>query len=238
MWWIMDTLWQNWKLDHLPAHEAKQRDSFPRHGVSSSTAPLSPTVWTELGWARLCQASFSSYTAREDLHSAASCTVPQLHVFFLQIHVRTTCPFIPFVFVCVQATGFQCVKLWLWAAVAGWPAEAVCWVGQCSSCRHLRLPQPPAGQICGNTDCWGAQLWYGEKKPKFPLSNVCWHLQPRDSHVFWWVWMIGVWGYFWCWSVLPLTVGVETGPVVSVETLRAATLTALSLLNRLLKPYC
>lgn len=162
--WIMDTLWLNWKLDQLP--EDRPSREIVSHGmkrVSSSMAPLSPTVWTELR-----QASFSSWTARVDFHNTVACTTPQFHVFFLYnscVDYMLISPLFVCVCafcLCVQATGFQCTELWLWAAVAGWPAEAVCWVGQCSGRCHLWLSQPPAGQIGGNTDCWGAQLWYKE----------------------------------------------------------------------------
>lgn len=71
---------------------------------------------------------------------------------------------------CIQAAGFQRVKLWLWAAVAGWPAEAVRRVGERPGCCNLRLPEPTAGPVCGNAHCWRAQLWYGRENQ---ISYVC-----------------------------------------------------------------
>lgn len=98
-------------------------------------------------------------------------------VFSYMVPLSPSCPFrhahlalLACMCISRQATGFQRIKLWLWAAVAGWPAQAVRRVRQRSGCCHLWLPQPAAGQICGHPNCRGTQLWYGEKKqPPHPI---------------------------------------------------------------------
>lgn len=116
----MDTLWLNWKLDQLP--EDRPSREIVSHGmerVSSSVAPLSPTVWTEL-----CQASFSSWNwVGFSQHccmynSTVTCLVPVL------FYVWTTCPFLSIICLCVRffcvfrrldsnALNCDCELLWL-----------------------------------------------------------------------------------------------------------------------------
>lgn len=104
----------------------------------------------------------------------------------------------------------------------------------------LRLLPPVTTPAACRADRW--QHWLlrssivvWREKPEFPLSNVCWHFENRDNHVFRLVWMIGVWGYQGCSIVLPVSAGVEASLIISVELQCAATLTASSRLTWLLK---
>lgn len=167
----MHTLWQDWMLDQLPGDEANQTDSFPQQQesvfqCSLCWAPLLGLSLAMLGYARpdfvhILPAMIYTTQPSTQSHSHTSFSVhDSCKEYVLILYFLSVCECC----LCCQTTGFQCIKLWLWAAVAGWPAEAVCWVGQCSGCCDLRLPQPVAGQISGNPDCGGAQLRYGEKK--------------------------------------------------------------------------
>lgn len=169
----MDTLWLNWTLDQLP--EDRPSREIVSHGmerVSSSMAPLSPSVWTEL-----CQASFSSwnwvrFSQRCSMHnSTVPCLVPVL------FHMWTTFPFLSIICLCVCVFSVYSGD-WIpmhWTVTVSCCGWLTCWSSMLSLAMLRPLPPATTPAAC-RADRW--QRWLPRSsiavqrdKPEFPLSN-------------------------------------------------------------------
>lgn len=87
--------------------------------------------------------------------------------------------------VSLQASGLKFTELWLWSSVAGRPTKRIHRVWQCPSSRHLRIPRPSPGPICGHPNCSWAQLWWDYKHTNRCFSPGVSKLFPKRDLVRW-----------------------------------------------------